>query len=107
MEAHRQVNQIIHREYPEYLPRGIMVPMKTTIELKMNIELATYLTGMNRTMLSEIQATTGVSATLQGRIFFLSVDDLGCVDVEGDETSKLVILTGSFDKILDAHQAVR
>ena len=66
MEAHRLVNQILHREYPESFLKGIMIPMKTTIDLKMSIELATYLTGINRKTLSEIQATTAVAATLHG-----------------------------------------
>jgi len=66
MDAHRQVNHIIHREYPDYLPRGIMISMKTMVELKMGIALATYLTGINKTILDEIRRTTGVAFILQG-----------------------------------------
>lgn len=67
--------------------------MVTTIELKMGIALATYLTGINGRVISEIQQKTGISTTLHG------------VDGEGDD-SKKVRLTGNIDRILDAYHAV-
>lgn len=106
MEAHRLINHIIHREYPEYLPKNVVVPMRTTIELKMSISLATYLTGLNRTMLTEIERTTGVSATLQGQEMMKMFFDHAFSDIENDDRLKLVILTGSYDKILEAYNAV-
>lgn len=68
MEAHRQVNAVMHKEYPAFLPKGIPIPMRATIELKMDLSLATYLVGMNGTILGELRNTMGVETILQGHL---------------------------------------
>lgn len=93
IDAYHQVNAVIRREHPNYLRQREFVEMVTTIELKMGIALATYLTGMNGTVISEIQQKTGIITTLHG--------------VDGEEDSKKVRLTGNIDKILDAYHAVK
>eukprot|EP00210_Caulerpa_lentillifera_P005172 g4944.t1 len=92
LDAYHQLNAVIRREHPNYLKPREFVEMITTIELKMGIALATYLTGINGSLVTDVQEKTGVVTTLHG--------------VDGEEDSKKVRLTGNMNRILDAYHAV-